>query len=64
MSKWLNQNEDGTLEETIADPEQCVWMFNEVCCNDQCEERAEFVTEDYCQRCYFFTPELEKEEIK
>lgn len=60
MSKWIEENLDGTLQTTIADPEGCAWMFNEVCCNDQCEELREFVTQEYCDTCPLFTPEEEE----
>lgn len=62
MSKYLDQNPDGTLEETIADPEECAWMFNEICCNDESPHCCEWPPTDYCDTCPLFAPEKKVEE--
>ena len=61
MSRYIEQNPDGTLAETLADPDQCAWMFNEICCNDQSEHLADWPPEGYCEHCPFYAPEDMKE---
>lgn len=62
MSKWIDENTDGTIETTIADPEGCAWMYNEICCNDQSEYVADWPPEEYCPTCPLFKPETEVQE--
>lgn len=60
MSRWIDQK-NGKIVETIADMEQCYWLWNEMCCNDSSDLFADypyaFVEEGYCKKCPFFTKE-------
>lgn len=61
MSKHIDQREDGTLEVTMADPNLCAWMYNDVCCNRDSDEVCNWPTYEYCENCPFFAPEDEEE---
>lgn len=61
MSKWIEENPDGTMHTEIEDPEACAWMYNEVCCNDQSPYVADWPLLDFCDRCPLFTPEVDDE---
>ena len=37
MSRWLETAPDGSVVESIADIEQCRWLYNDVCCNTECK---------------------------
>lgn len=35
----------------------CKWLYDEVCCNGDCDMRADFPDEEYCRRCEYFEEE-------
>lgn len=57
MSRWLDKDKDGNPVEEIADANQCRWLINEVCCNDDSDCVADFPYEDDCNNCPYFTQE-------
>ena len=58
MSRWADTREDGGIREEIASMDECKWLINEVCCNDQSDECCDFPHHDYCKnRCPHFTKE-------
>ena len=42
MSRFLTQKDDGSYLEEIESMEVCKWRINEVCCNDDCENVADY----------------------
>lgn len=61
MSRWIESKEVAgriVYKETIASMDECIHLCNEVCCNDRCDQLAEFVDTEYCRRC----PRFEKED--
>ena len=59
MSKWIEMMPDGTIREEIADPDQCRWLCNEVCCNYESPCLADYPMEGECEKCWLY----EKEEL-
>ena len=57
MSRWIDRFPDGTYHEGIADPEECRWLYDEVCCNDRSPIVADWPPEGYCETCEFFEEE-------
>nr|DAE29755.1 MAG TPA: hypothetical protein [virus sp. ctyMK1] len=57
MSKWIEEK-DGRTITTIADMEECSYMYNDNRCNDKSERRGEFPRWEDCTEC----PLFEKEE--
>ena len=58
MSRWADTREDGGIREEIASMDECKWLINEVCCNDQSDECCDFPHTEYCKtRCPHFTVE-------
>lgn len=56
MSKWI-EDVDGEHKITLADKEECKHMYNEVCCNEECEDLADFVSHEDCVKCKYFEKE-------
>ena len=42
MSRFLTENNDGTYLEEIESMEVCRWRINEVCCNDESPDLADY----------------------
>lgn len=60
MSRWIKEKDGKTIEE-IADTNECRWLYDEVCCNPECDQCCDFPdTEEYCPKC----PHFEKEEVE
>lgn len=57
MSKWIEEK-DGRIITTIADMEECSYMYNEICCNDKSELCRGYPRKEKCTEC----PLFEKEE--
>lgn len=57
MSRWIERLPDGTYDEGIIDPDQCRWLYNEVCCNDSSPICADYPDKEYCKRCKHFEKE-------
>ena len=55
MSRQLT-TENGKVKETIKNPDECIWLYDEVCCNDSSEWLADFPHE-FCSKCRYFTKE-------
>ena len=55
MSRQLT-NENGKLKETPKNEEECIWLYDEVCCNADSEWVADF-PHKHCGRCRHFTKE-------
>ena len=55
MSRQLSR-ENGTIKEIIKNADECVWLYDEVCCNADSEYVADFPM-DYCRKCKHFTKE-------
>ena len=61
MSRWLEQLPDGTYNETLNSEDECKYLINEVCCNDDCLEMVtEFPDDEECSQCRYF----EKEDLQ
>lgn len=54
MSRWIEEK-DGKTIITIADMEQCKWMYNEICCCDKSDEVADYPY--HCDTCKYFEKE-------
>jgi hypothetical protein len=37
MSRYITRNDDGTIEEEIASMKLCKHLYNDVCCNENCD---------------------------
>ena len=57
MSRWIEDAPDGGYITTIADMDECKYMYNEVCCNDESECCGCYAFEDNCKRCELFEKE-------
>lgn len=55
MSRQLT-NENGKLKENPKNENECIWLYDEVCCNADSEWVADFPHE-HCKRCKNFTKE-------
>ena len=55
MSRQLT-TENGKVKETIKNPDECIWLYDEMCCNDSSEWLADFPHE-FCSKCRYFTKE-------
>lgn len=55
MSRQLT-NENGKLKENPKNEDECIWLYDEVCCNADSEWVADFPHE-HCKRCKNFTKE-------
>lgn len=45
MSRFITNNKDGTMVETLESMDTCKWRINDVCCN----ESSEFLGDYYCK---------------
>ena len=67
MSRWIETGKDERGRfylETLADPDGCKWLMNEVCCNaDNKEMVADFPFAEDCtaDRCPYFEPETQED---
>lgn len=70
MSRWIETGEDEHGRyyiESLADPDGCRWLVNEVCCNaDNQEMVADFPFEEDCtkEKCPYFEAEPEDPQLK
>lgn len=55
MSRQLHREND-KLHERVKNPDECVWLYDEVCCNDSSEWLADFPKE-FCKQCRYFVKE-------
>lgn len=55
MSRQLKR-ENKKITETPKNENECIWLYNEVCCNDSSEWLADFPHE-FCKSCRYFTKE-------
>lgn len=64
MSSFLSRNEDGTYKKEIESFKVCKWKVNEICCNADCEDVADYpYPAGKCEskdKCKFFEKEKEK----
>ena len=67
MSRYIDTDikEDGKGRwylETLADPNACRYLINDVCCNADAKDMvADFPDADYCATCRYFTRETRDE---
>lgn len=58
MSKWISTEKAGggaeRIVETMADPERCKHMYNEVCCNEKSQFYGEALFSKDCEMCSLF----------
>lgn len=57
MSRWIEELPDGTYHEEIENMDECRWMYNEVCCNDQSPHVGDWPWKDDCSVCLLFEKE-------
>ena len=57
MSRWIESAPDGGYKVTIADMNECKYMYDEICCNDESECCCCYAFEDDCERCELFEKE-------
>ena len=62
MSRWITRNDDGSITTTISELDECRWLYNEVCCNDECEECADYPYPS--EKCLGSCPFFEKDDGK
>lgn len=64
MSRYIEDGKDEhgryTLE-TLADENGCRWLYNEVCCNDECELCIDMPQEGECETCPHFVCETQED---
>ena len=56
MSRWTEKVGDD-YKVTIADMDDCKYMYDEICCNDESEHCCDYAFEDVCKRCELFEKE-------
>lgn len=58
MSRWLEDDGKGGLREVLANIDECRYLIDDVCCNDQSEQCCDWPHAEYClKRCPHFTKE-------
>ena len=57
MSRWIGSASDGGHKVTIADMDECKYMYDEICCNDESEHCCCYAFKDDCERCELFEKE-------
>lgn len=58
MSRWMERGSDGIIRQGIISMDECRYLTDDVCCNDQSEQCCDFPHPDYCKkRCPHFTKE-------
>lgn len=59
MSRFIKKGRNGTYQITIDSPEDCKFMYNEVCCNADSDEVGDYPDrEEFCRkRCLNFIKE-------
>lgn len=58
MSRWMEKDSDGIIRQGIVSMDECRYLIDEVCCNDQSDQCCDFPHEEYCRRhCPHFTEE-------
>lgn len=57
MSRWIKDAPDGGYITTIADMDECKYMYDEICCNDESEHCCCYAFKDDCKRCELFEKE-------
>lgn len=57
MSRYINQDNVGNYTETISNMNECRWMYDDVCCNDESDCVADYPDEETCRKCELFTKE-------
>lgn len=61
MSRFIEPNQNGTYRVTIDNPDDCKFMYNEVCCCADSDEVCDFPEREFCKkRC----PHFVKEDMK
>lgn len=45
------------VKEEIASMDECLYLCDDVCCNDRCDQLGEFVDKEYCKKCPHFQKE-------
>lgn len=62
MSRWIERLPDGGYKDTLADPDECRHMYNEVCCHEDSPCLADYPGYEYCRQCKLF--ESKEEAVK
>lgn len=60
MSRYIDEKTVNGCKQyivTLADPNKCKYIYNDVCCNDKSGFVADFVDEDDCDCCGLFEKE-------
>lgn len=57
MSRWIEDAPDGGYITTIADMDECKYMYDEICGNDESEHCCCYAFKDDCERCELFEKE-------
>lgn len=60
MSRWLEEI-DGQYAETLADPDRCRFMLNDLCCYKPSDYVGSYPTEEECEGCPYFRKETMEE---
>lgn len=60
MSRFITRQDDDTYLEEIESMEICKWRYNDVCCNDECPELADYPYPS--NKCEGSCPYFEKED--
>ena len=56
MSRWIEEKQGYTIIK-IADMDECSYMYNEVCCNDESELCGDYPAQEDCAECLLFKKE-------
>lgn len=57
MSRWIEGTFGGKTLITIADMNECKYMYDDICCNDESEHCCCYAFEDDCKGCELFEKE-------
>lgn len=57
MSRWIEGTFGRKTLITIADMNECKYMYDDICCNDESEHCCSYAFEDDCKGCELFEKE-------
>ena len=49
MSRWMYQDSDGVIHQGIISKDECLYLIDEVCCNDKSDQCCDFPHPEYCK---------------
>ena len=53
----MEKDSDGIIRQGITSMNECRYLVDEVCCNDQSDQCCDFPHEEFCKHCPHFTEE-------